>query len=64
MGRHIGSTFLFGNYDISMKYPPPLAVTNLRQETCWAHKVASPVPTRFFFHTQESGYIGSKYKYN
>jgi hypothetical protein len=41
-------------YEVSKKFPPPLAMINLRWRTCGAHKVGSPLPTEFF-GVHESG---------
>jgi hypothetical protein len=36
-----------GYHDINTKFPPLLAMTNLRRETCGAYKADSPLPTEF-----------------
>jgi hypothetical protein len=38
---------LWGYHDIGTKFPPPLAMTNLRRGICGAPKVGSPLPTEF-----------------
>jgi hypothetical protein len=38
----------FSYYDIVTKFPPPLTMVSLYRGICRAHKVDSPLPTKFF----------------
>jgi hypothetical protein len=46
-------SFFFNYHDIDTKFQPLLAIINLRRRTCEAHKVGSPLPTKFSLNAWE-----------